>query len=302
MNQDSAVATASTIVPLSHMGWLQVSGPDAVKFLQGQVTCDVAKLQPLTIRHGAHCTAKGRAVANFDLIKLDNETLLITLPLDTLPLLEKSLGKYIVFSKASLSRPQWLGSGYLNCAPDLSAAAGLAPQQAARLDNGDLLLCRADGAMELWSDAVDGSAGDSPAPWQLRDIDSGKGWITAATSEIFIPQELNLQTAAIDGISFTKGCYTGQEIVARLHYKGKVKRYLQRFSCVSESAINPGDDLYNGSSSQSAGCVVNAVNMDGSWHLLAVATEAAVASEGVHLDQDGKIALQAAALPYSVNE
>ncbi len=302
MNQDSAVATASTIVPLSHMGWLQVSGPDAVKFLQGQVTCDVAKLQPLAIQHGAHCTAKGRAVANFDLIKLDNETLLITLPLDTLPLLEKSLGKYIVFSKASLSRPQWLGSGYINCTPDLPPVAGLAPRQAARLENGDLLLQRADGATELWSDALDASASDSPAPWQLRDINMGLGWITSATSETFIPQELNLQTAAIDGISFTKGCYTGQEIVARLHYKGKVKRYLQRFACVSASAIKPGDDLYSGGGSQSVGCVVNAVEVDGNWQLLAVATEASVASEGVYLDQESKIALQTAPLPYSVNE
>jgi folate-binding protein YgfZ len=152
--------------------------------------------------------------------------------------------------------------------------------------------------------------------WQALDIQQGQGWVCAASTDMFTPQMLNLQNPAINGISFTKGCYTGQEIVARLHYKGKLKRhmYLFEYSDARPTTLQIGADLYSHGSETTAGKkigqVVNVATLDTTLEpahrtdstivLLACVTDGAFANDEVFLDPQGNNKLLPQVLPYAI--
>ncbi len=273
-------ATDTLPSQLADFGLLRIQGPDAVKFLQGQATCDVEKLAIGDVCHGAHCTAKGRMIGNFDLAKLDDQTLWLKAPADNLAQLKGSLAKYIVFSKAEIA--------------DITNDYDIV--ELARADTGtqSLLLTEntaksyiavrlSDEIIELWCpndfEALSGFSSKTPATSWSSSVRAGKGWITKSTSDQFLPQDLNLQTDTINGISFTKGCYTGQEIVARMHYKGKLKRHLYHFRLTTPQDIAPGADLQTTTDAKNVGTVINASKYDQDCEILAVTTETAL-SEG----------------------
>ncbi|MGH1371821.1 MAG: YgfZ/GcvT domain-containing protein [Cellvibrionaceae bacterium] len=301
----------STVTP-SGFSLLQIEGPDAIKFLQGQVTCDLNTQSPSRLQHGAHCTAKGRMIANFDAIKLNEQTLWLRLPSDNLAHLQASLAKYIVFSKAKLTDFSQTHQSLALVGHEaktwlLNAGFDFDEQQVANL--GDHLAIKIDEQRyEVWSNS-DASelAGlealpraDDNSCWPLGDIESGKGWITSATSDAFLPQDLNLQTDAINGINFKKGCYTGQEIVARMHYKGKLKRHLYRFSTSSTQDIAAGAELVIGDSDKSVGTVINVTTSNEGSELLAVTTEATAEKEELRITGATTDKLALVALPYAI--
>jgi len=317
-------------VYLSHLGLLDITGPDSRKFAQGQVTCDVQQNTHETrLLHGAHCTHKGRMIANFDLLNLNEDTLRLRLQADTIEILQASLAKYIVFSKAKLQQPENIQLVGLIGADAYETMSGLlgesfTPDSGVHQRGNDTIMARGETRIECWLDT------DSPllqqlkpshektalTQWLATDIQQGIGWVCASSTDLFTPQMLNLQTSAINGISFTKGCYTGQEIVARLHYKGKLKRHMYLFEYRNTAPTKPqvGADLYkHGSATEtgkSIGHIINTAKLESPLDpdqssdertlLLACVTDEAVANDDVYLDPNGDHKLLQQALPYAI--
>lgn len=228
---DPAVA----IYPLTQYGLISISGPDASKFLQGQLTADIEALAVGTTTLAAHCNAKGRMHSSFFLHCLNSQDYLLVLPVDVLNTAMTALKKYAVFSKVELKdlSPEYAAIGVSsdNDAPipaignTVKAAFSVPVTGIGRIDyfakstlsevanNFDCLASDKLGAAVNWCGS---------ALWEKRLVGAGIGLVQHASIEEFIPQMLNYDY--IEGISFTKGCYTGQEIIARMKYRGKVKR------------------------------------------------------------------------------
>jgi folate-binding protein YgfZ len=250
---------------------LMVKGPEASKFLQGQVTCDLRELNAPLTRIGAQCNPKGRILFSFRALQLDAETIALRIPLSMLDKAKSSLGKYIVFSKAKLHD----GSDY-----SLFGLYGEGARQTARIvfnalpaendgwkeKDGNVLIQLAQDRFECWIKSADTTAFEqqlanhsltrSPNDWDLLNIRAGIADIYPETIELFTPQEINYQL--INGINFRKGCYTGQEIVARLHYRGKLKRHMYRFALSADHLPTPGTALVNATTRHACGHLVSA--------------------------------------------
>lgn len=219
-HSDDGKRPAATV--LSEFAVLRISGPDSERLLQGQLTCDVTKLTEDTWVPGACCSAKGRMVANFIVVRQGDDFLLRLPALQLQPLLDH-LKKYAVFYKTQLAESglSLLGRIALN-----------SDQRAVANQEDGILLNWPDGREELWTDSPQVISGWLSGPlmpeaeWQNQDIASGWVWVTPASQDAWVPQYIGWQTQG--GISFTKGCYTGQEVVARLQYLGKSKRHLYK--------------------------------------------------------------------------
>ena len=264
------------IAPLPGLGVLDISGLDAEKFLQGQLSCDLRDINTENARRGVHCTPKGRTIASFILASSAEQLYHCTLPSPCLPLLQQSLGKYIVFSKAELkdSGEQWVTLGLCGAAAEsliqaYFGAVPAAPLQQLSNEGAQciniagaqaryLLLLPRAAAAGFWQTASQSVQAADSAVWELMDIKAGIANIGAATSEHFIPQMLNYDK--LGAISFNKGCYTGQEVIARAHYKGAVKRRMQGFNASATQCPLPGTAVFK--DGKNIGTVVTAVASD----------------------------------------
>jgi folate-binding protein YgfZ len=297
---------------------LHISGPDTLDFLQGQTTCDTRQLNESTTLPGAYCTPQGRVVCDFMLLLLGEDHAALRLRRDILEHAATTLGKYILFSKAELDalRSDWQVAGcWGREASQLVAelCSSTPTQRFAAASASGLLFVQMDDEGEQFECYLDRSI-HSDIPQQLSDIQqdggeerwralqiaAGLGRIESATIESFIPQMLNYD--ATGHISFNKGCYTGQEVVARLHYRGKSKRrmYLAHFE--GKSSAGAGTELYKSDSTQSVGNLVNSVAMEsGQTASLVVTTEAGIKA-GLHLGSPEGLAIAIEALPYAIDE
>ncbi len=241
------------LADLGPRGILAVSGPDAGRFLQGQLTCNVDEVTAEHSTLGACCTNKGRMVSSFRMLA-GEDGFLLGMHRALVPQLLEHLQKFSVFYKAEMSdaSDRVLRIG---CAgPRVGEALGKhfsglpdSVNQVVRRDGNTLVRVHgsgpryeawvdADTAPQLWDDVA---AVARPVPWNewlLGEIASGIAFVAPETREEFLPQMLNYH--AVDGISFNKGCYTGQEIVARMQYRGNLKRTLHRV-VVREAAEAP---------------------------------------------------------------
>lgn len=229
------------LYPLTDLGVITVAGKDAATFLQGQITCNVNDINDNKSSLGAICNPKGRVITTFLLVKKDDVYLLV-LPLELLPAIQKRLQMYVLRSVVTLTDSSddlcLLGCGDLNASTNPTEQIGRTTKQNSRLTidfsrqiNRQLLITDAEDAQQFWAEQVNqhGYQAAGSQDWHALDIADGIPWLTADTSEEFIPQMLNMDT--LGGISFTKGCYTGQEIVARTHYLGKTKRQMFVAEC-----------------------------------------------------------------------
>lgn len=250
---------------LAGYGLLRISGEDAAPFLQGQCTCDVTALAPERSGVGAFCTPKGRVIASFRLLRAEQGFYLL-LAADLAETVRKRLQMYVLRSKVVLEdlTPRRGMIGLLGGGSEaLRDACGIeAPQEPGawletpgslflRLDDHTgrfLVAADMDTAPRLWSRLSENLPRVHPDLWRLRDIAAGFPEIVAATSEEFLPQMLNLD--ALEGIGFQKGCYTGQEIVARTHFLGQVKRRMFRLRCVGEIEPVAGAAVYEASETE----------------------------------------------------
>lgn len=235
------MADSAFFCSLSHEGVLAVRGSDAAKFLQGQLTCNLNYLSDTQASLGARCTQKGRMQSSFRIL-LQGDGVLLAMATELLDPQLADLKKYAVFSKSKLTDESaaWARFGLANADAALSALGLALPVETDSVarNEASIAVRVSPGRAELWVPAEHADAVRSQLAaqlqqadlnaWLLGQIRAGIGQVMPQTRELFIPQMLNLQ--AVGGVSFKKGCYTGQEIVARMQYLGKLKRRLYRLS------------------------------------------------------------------------
>ena len=308
--QARAVRQASVLCPLASLCLVRVAGADAASFLHGQLSSDVRLLDGSTVQYSSYSTAKGRVLGTFLLWK-SAEDYYFLLAADIADAIVRRLSMFVLRARVNMAicpSALILGVQGADAQRWLQGQCGVLPAAPLRLcchedimllrtGSGALLAVQAEGQWQ----PVDIPAAVLPVSepaWSLLDIAAGIPWVTMPTREEFVAQMLNLDL--IGGISFTKGCYPGQEIIARTHYLGKIKRRMYRvqFSC----QCNSGSALYSpATGDQAIGMVVMAArNQDGLYEGLAVISSASW-DDGVFADSDYQYALEKLSLPYALN-
>lgn len=312
-HQPTPTGTALQLIPRTDLAVLRASGGDWRKMLQGQTTCDLADLSEQRSVPGALCTPKGRMIANFRLLQDGEDALLIT-PRSTESLLLDALRKFAPFFKVTLEPARLplvatvTHTGSL--ADTLAALAGKSAssqpatheQPAAHEPGVNQVFVWPHGKLIVISERQLWVTMDQPdqTAWQaltalaapvgtsaatLADIRDGLAWVTAATSDEFIPQMLALHRTG--AVSFKKGCYTGQEVVARMQYLGKLKRQLYRLTFELAEAPAAGTPCYLPGARQNCGHVVmSAAVSDSAAEALVVLTEEGAASPTLCFGED----------------
>lgn len=288
-----AARDATVIAPLASLALIGCSGPDAKTFLHKQLTSDVDRLAAAAAQYAAWCSPKGRMLASFVLFRRDVDYLAL-LPDEQREFVLKRLQIYVLRSKVviedrsvdheivGVSGPgavAALQNAGLRAPPAALGASEFADGSVVRLNGARYLVAVARGAAaRIWR-ALSMVAVPAGAPvWQWLDIAEGIPWIGEATREAFVPQMVGFDR--IGGVSFQKGCYPGQEVVARARYLGKVKRALYRVHAAVPVA--PGAAVFSGSAEEPpCGRIASAAAApDGGFDALAVILEdAAVRGE-----------------------
>jgi tRNA-modifying protein YgfZ len=212
------------------LGVLRARGVDASSFLQGQLSNDTSRLQAGHLQLSGYHTPQGRTIALLRLTALAPDDLLGVLPRELVPVVVGRLKRYVLRAKVQLNddSEHWQVLGYRGSAPTLSAGALAFPHGSARQ------LVLVPGAATL-ADEATGTRND----WAAADIAEGLPQVYLPTSEAFVAQMLNLDVTG--GIALDKGCYTGQEIIARAHYRGQVKRRMHRFVSQLPCGLTAGE-------------------------------------------------------------
>jgi tRNA-modifying protein YgfZ len=272
------------------LGILRARGADAGSFLQGQLSNDVTRLESGRLQLSGYHTPQGRAIALLRLTPLAPDDLLAVLPRELVPLVVTRLKRYVLRAKVQITdeSAQWLILGYQGPAPAVPAGALCFPYGSSR----HLVLIPATVAPPAL-EAPAGTAGD----WDASDIAEGLPQVYLPTSEAFVAQMLNLDVTG--GIALDKGCYTGQEIIARAHYRGQVKRRMQRFVTETPWQLTPGQTgvLADGRSFK---VVAAAALPDGRCEFLAVANPAPEEPEVAAGAQHVLVAARELPLPYEL--
>lgn len=315
--QSTAHAGVACLYPLHETALLNIRGKDAAKFMQGQMTAHIQEISPQQWRRGANCTAKGRMVNSFTLLQENTEepSYLLAMQQDLVVSSLEHLKKYAVFFKTSLSvAPDWvlLGAHGPELAPHLSHFWPHIPEDACAVVQNDIgCLLRMDIAdtFQLWLRAEHAKAVlDYLTPnLQLQSAEQGLahylvagiGRVLPQTRELFIPQMLNLHKLA--GISFNKGCYTGQEIIARMQYLGKLKRHMQVVAFSASSSPEPGSLLYSADKSGEVGELVEAVSVTPGRYLALAVLEDSFKDSALKLGPEPAPAVELLSLPYSLD-
>jgi hypothetical protein len=313
---ERAVAGDGTIVAdLSQLGVIAFRGDDAASFLQGQLTNDVRSLHADSAQWNGYCSPKGRLLGNF-LMWRQGEDYCLQLSGDILPTVLKRLSMFILRAKvqgrdASDERVRLVVAGKQALAA-VNAAMGAVPETAMhslasdaglviRLSEDKFVLSVVpERAAAVWQ-VLRQSATPVGAPvWDWLRINAGIPMIVAATQEQFVPQMVNLEV--IGGVSFQKGCYPGQEIVARSQYLGKLKRRM--FLAHVDAPAAPADNLYSADiEGQATGTVVNAAPAPtGGFDVLAVAQVESAHTQTLHLKAADGAELRLKPLPYALPE
>ncbi len=299
--------------PLDHEGILAVHGADAARFLQGQLTCNLNYLDAATSSLGARCTPKGRMLSSFRIVPLADG---FALAMDR-ALVEPQradLQKYAAFFRGTRlvdESDAWARFGLIDGEAALAALCIDLPAAAGSVcPFGTGLAVRLHGGhSELWVPAAEAQALEARLAgqlargqrndWLLAQIRAGVGQVVEATRELFIPQMLNLQS--LGGVSFKKGCYTGQEIVARMQYLGRLKRRLYRLQMAGGELPAAGSELFSPVHASAVGEVVLAARSEDGIELLAVLQDNAVEEGRIHLTSLEGPALQLLELPYTID-
>ncbi|HEU4708732.1 MAG TPA: folate-binding protein [Methylophilaceae bacterium] len=267
----SATANGAILADLSHLSLLQLSGEDAVSFLQGQVTNDVKQLNGSNSQFAGYCNPKGRLLALF-LAYAHDSKLYLQLDGRLAEAIAKRLRMYVLRSKvviedisASTVRLGVAGTNAEQALAGLFAGIPQRPLAMSQSGNGLLIrlpgelprfeiICAVSQAEKLWSELQKSLKPVGTSNWEWLEIQAGIPNVVPRTQEEFVPQMINLD--ALDGINYKKGCYTGQEIVARTHYLGKVKRRTQLAHVSGSNQPQPGEDVLLEGNDEAVGKIV----------------------------------------------
>ncbi|MDO5288790.1 MAG: folate-binding protein [Pseudomonadota bacterium] len=292
----AAAPASGGMAPLPHLGVLRAEGADAASFLQGQLTQDVALQAVGTARLAALCNPQGRMLASFWVFKRAPDELLLITSADTLAATLKRLSMFVLRAKAKLSdaTAHFALHGVLGAAPGASGGNGVL-----------IALPPADGsARSLWL----APAGSAPPPgepvseaaWLHAEVRAGVARITQPVVGAFVPQMLNYES--VDGVSFKKGCYPGQEVVARSQFRGAIKR--RAFVGQVAGSAQAGQEVFAAGSDQPVGLLAQAAPApDGTTAVIAcLQLSASPAEASLHTGSPQGPALSALHLPYALRE
>lgn len=261
---------------LPDIGFLKIRGNDTKKFLQGQLTCDIESVTAENSCMGAHCNPQGRVISLFYLFRFQEDFYLL-MQQNMIPIAMAALKKYAVFFKVELTD-----------ASKEMTAIGCQHTDFIQIDRQNLAhipvsaehtRCMIAGKPAAIKVAMEQISQLTPAVtkdhWKYLNIRDGIPALYPETSGKFLPHEINLDK--LNAISFDKGCYTGQEIIARMHYRGKLKTRLYIAEVSSESSPQPGADIYSmhGSELRTSGMIVDACQgvYNNKYQVLIVANE-----------------------------
>ena len=252
----AAAATQTVVAPLTHLGLMEVSGEDAKAFLHGQLTSDVNHLGEDRFQHSGWCSAKGRLLASF-LLWRDSGSYRLLLSGDLQEATQKRLQMFVLRSKVGLASRTTdsivlgvsgsaaeaaLAAAGLPCPADIQGKAANAVGTVLRIEAKRFIVVAAESAMaSLWQALSAQARPVGLTAWRWLDVQAAYPLVTQATREEFVPQMIDFER--IGGVVFNKGCYPGQEIVARTQYLGKVKRHLFRIR--SSVPLAAGTALYS---------------------------------------------------------
>jgi hypothetical protein len=315
MPEPSSLHPTFGAVALNHSGVIRVRGADAASFLQGQLTNDFGTLGLSQARLAAWCSAKGRMLASFVGFKRSHEEIWLATRADVLPATLKRLRMFVLRAKAQLDDGEagiaLIGLAGSNAAEWLKRAAPEAASMPVwtQCRAGEASVVRLPDAAGrprwLWagdvaaSNAVLGALPSiSLAAWDWLEVHSGIAPIVAATAEAFVPQMLNYEL--VGGVDFKKGCYPGQEVVARSQYRGTIKRRTALLH--ADAPMQPGQEVWwSGDAAQPSGLVAAAAEALGGGHDALVEVKLAALDEGsLHLGSIDGPTLYVLPLPYAV--
>ena len=265
-DRESAAELAGDIIAdLSFMSVITISGKDAATFLNGQFTTDVTQLTNGGVQHSAWCNPKGQIIANFIIARL-NGYYYILLPRELQEYFLQRLRKYVLHAAVTITN----GNDTLQCfgvkAADTTVPSrlftdrvisetGLVCVPVPLSRNRWILIGTLPDLKTRWLQLTQQSAVAGSHYWQLLDILDGLPWITTATTETCLPQLLNLDQ--LQGLDYKKGCFPGQEIIARLHYRGQYTHRLFIAHLDTTAAIKTGANVYTSNKTHSIGTIIN---------------------------------------------
>lgn len=320
-NNEGGAADAA-LYDLDAYALIGISGADAAGFLHAQLTGDILGLAPGLSRLAAWCDAKGRMLALFRVTQWEDDSLLLRLPASLLDTTLARLKMFVLRSRVDIhdagaqtglclagisgervAAPLMQGFGTLPETPGQVVRKGAAalirvPGASPRFE----LIAQRERLRELTAVLQGVTRAADMHAWQRLEIEAGLPEVWPQTRGLFVPQMVNLQR--LDGISFRKGCYPGQEVVARMHYLGKLKRRMYVARTASGEVPAPGDAVFAEGEAQAAGNVVSAVpHPDGGAQLSAVLRiESADAPLPLRVGSAAGPALELGDLPYSVED
>ncbi|WIT11107.1 folate-binding protein [Paucibacter sediminis] len=313
MSQETIAPLSGAALRLTQFGVIRAAGAEAAKFLHSQLTQDFALLGDGQARLAGYCSAKGRLLATLVGWKSGPEELLLVLPVELLAPTLKRLSMFVMRAKCKLSDATaefqlWGLAG----APASAWLGAVAPAQTwdlAAFNEGQVLrLPNVAGQAAGQARYLLALPATAPAPalpalsaadWQWLDVQSGLAWVQAATVEQFVPQMLNLEL--LGGVNFQKGCYPGQEVVARSQYRGTLKRRTFLFETAAPAQV--GQEIFHSEDpGQPAGLVAAVAERDGRALLLAETKIAALEGGSLHLGAADGALLEVRPLPYELRE
>ena len=308
MTSDTTITQLQGIAAVPHLGIIRAAGSDAANFLHNQLTNDVLLMKEGQCRLAAFCNAKGRMQVSFVVYKRSAEEVLLICRKDLIAQTVKRLSMFVLRAKVKLSdaTQEFL---LLGLAGDAATAAlngaKAEPWQRHAVGSADVLtLYPALGqARALWVAPTDVPAPTGPTLsadlWQVGEVLSGIAWVELATFEAFVPQMLNYES--VDGVNFKKGCYPGQEVVARSQFRGTLKR--RAFIAQCSAPLAAGQEVFSSlDATQPCGLVAQAAS-DGANHVAVLELQlSATQNSSLHFGAPDGPTLNLLPLPYALRE
>jgi folate-binding protein YgfZ len=294
------------VARLTNLGAIRVEGDDAAKFLHGQLTQDFALLGAEEARLCALCSPQGRMLASFIGFKNTPTDIVLVCSADLVAAMVKRLSMFVLRAKVKVTDATAVFSLYGLAGECTRTIAGDAPWACQTGAAGTLInLYPAHGiARQVLVNSADEAVPAGPElsadVWAWSEVCSGVATLTAPVSQLFVPQMLNFES--VGGVSFKKGCYPGQEVVARSQFRGTLKR--RAFIAHSEGLIAVGDEAFSvADPEQPVGTVVQASNAPGGGYdaIVSLQLSAVAATEsGLHVRDAGGPALKILPMPYEL--
>ncbi|MGI2012273.1 tRNA-modifying protein YgfZ [Shewanella oncorhynchi] len=296
---------------LSHLGLIKVVGEQGRSFIHGQVTTDISSLTTDQWRWGAHCDPKGKMLASFRTFAIQ-DALFMLMPKDAIEVDLPQLQKYAVFSKATLSNAsaEWtlLGVAGEQASQFVNKHFGDIQKELTLIENGAILKDAERFILVLTPDAAAALVAQSElsvfdaSAWQALEIAAGYPNLAASHASQYVPQMCNLQ--AVNGISFNKGCYMGQETIARMKYRGGNKRalYILRGHTSLQITLASGLEIVMEDSFRRGGQIIEFVQRGNQVLLTAVLPNDTANDTQLRFADDEQSHLTIQALPYSLDE